>query len=92
MKSKSFSSIISLMLALVLALSGIMPYMQVSAAEPSAANYDSWKIQDWGGATDIEVQDGWIEARENGFVLNYDKIIADREKEGLVLYDSQAEQ
>lgn len=92
MKSKSFSSIISLMLALVLALSGIMPYMQVSAAESSAANYDSWKIQDWGGATDIEVQDGWIEARENGFVLNYDKIIADREKEGLVLYDSQAEQ
>ncbi len=41
MKSKSFSSIISLMLALVLALSGIMPYMQVSAAESSAANYDS---------------------------------------------------
>ncbi|MGN0277536.1 MAG: X2-like carbohydrate binding domain-containing protein, partial [Hominisplanchenecus sp.] len=91
MRKKWYSSIISLMLALVLCVSGILPSMQVSAAE-AAADTASWKIQDWGGTTDIDIQDGWIESSENGFVLNYDKIISDRAKEGLVLYDSKAEQ
>lgn len=66
--------------------------MQVSAAEPSVADSGAWRLQEWGGTKDIDVKDGWIEASENGFILNYDKIIADRGKEGLVLYDSQAEQ
>lgn len=66
MKRKSYSSIISLMLALVLCLSGILPYMQVSAAEPSAAADASWKIQDWGGTTDIEV--GWLDRDDRKWI------------------------
>lgn len=91
MKKKKLSSIVSVLLAMMMCLSCVMPHMQVAAAEPDAADGGSWRIQDWGGTADIDMEDGWIEAGQNGFVLNYDKIIADRGKEGLVLYDSQAE-
>lgn len=62
-----------------------------ASAQPSS-DEGVWKIQEWGGNEDIPLQDGWITADEdgNGFTLDYAKIIEDRGKEGLVLYDSSA--
>lgn len=87
MKSKSFSSIISLMLALVLALSGIMPYMQVSVAELSVANCDFWKIQDLGGTTDYWDSE-WLDRsqgkRESGALWQSGRVVCEQRAVSLI--------
>lgn len=72
----------------VMMLTGLIPMnMSISAEENGG-----WRIQDWGGSEDITVEGGWITPAEegNGFTLDYSKIISDRGKEGLVIYDSNA--
>lgn len=67
------------------------------AAQPSQqevrADTGKWKLQEWGGSEEVEVGDGWITPTEDGtgFTLDYTKLIEDRGKEGIVIYDSEAE-
>lgn len=91
MKKKFWKRVMALALASAMSISSL-----AFAAEPerkkARADSGTWKIQEWGGTSDIPLQDGWIEPTENGIVLDYEKIIKDRGKEGLVLYDSKAEE
>ena len=60
--------------------------------EPTKTDTGTWRIQEWGGDTDVELQDGWITLAEdgNGFTLHHDKFVADTGKEGIAIYDSGA--
>lgn len=66
------------------------PPAEQTSVQPLAVDAGPWKLQEWGKAEDIELQEGWITPTENGFTLDYAKLISDRGKEGIVLYDSSA--
>ena len=78
----------------VIMLVGIIPAGISSAA---AADTGKWKFAEWPTGAPVEAQDGWITPDEdgNGFVLDFEKVIADRTDGGdstsIVLYDSEAE-
>ena len=94
MKKKTMKRVLALVLASAMSMSSIAfaAGPETKRQKTSKADSGTWKIQDWGGTSDITLQNGWIEPTENGFVLDYEKIIKDRGKEGLVLYDSKAEE
>ena len=62
-------------------------------AEAYSADTGKWKLQEWGGSEEIEAEAGWLTPDEDGdgFTLDYAKLIEDRGKEGIVVYDSEAE-
>lgn len=61
----------------VIMLAGIIPAGMSSAA---AADTGKWKFAEWPTGAPVEAQDGWITPDEdgNGFVLDFEKVIADR--------------
>ena len=63
------------------------------SAEARSADTGKWKLQEWGGSEEVEAEAGWLTLDEDGdgFILDYAKLIEDRGKEGIVVYDSEAE-
>lgn len=77
---------------------GMVPTMPVWAEETPpvqtvAADTGDWKVQKWGGSTDItgQVQEGWVVPTENGVTINYEQPMADSEIANCVIYNDAAE-
>ena len=95
MKRKHVSKIMALFLAGTMAVT-MLPVQ--SLAKDSEANgetkasmdVDGWVLQRQSEDTNVEIQDGWIVADEdgNGVTIDYGKITRDTGTQGWVVYDS----